>query len=143
MRAPIIELYQDQDFDEVSLLIKNYGMEAPSSPRELSSGLGLLARDETFRGEGEAPIIGFVWALAANGCGTAYVDFFVVRKDLLKTMVGVWLISTLSVMLKSQGIRKIIAVAPPESGALVRMIARRGARDLGQHHVIVMETGHG
>jgi GNAT superfamily N-acetyltransferase len=137
MRVPELGIYQPKDFDDVVALLEAEDLAAPSEPDELN-GLALVARDEEAEGD-ERPVVAFVWALAAAGNPTAYVDYFVVRKDLRGTAIGHWLLGGLVLMLKQLGVRHIKTVVPPRFTAYLRMLRRRGADDRGAHHFLVVD----
>lgn len=152
MRVPSIEhgsdpttgFFKPELFEEVRDLILGEGLTAPDSSEDLN-GIALLARDEKWEGEGPPPVVAFVWALAAGGNPTSYVDYFVVKKELRGTMIGVFLLGTLVMVLRGIGIKKIKTVVPPGYQAHLRMLRKRGADDQGVHHFVILdlEDRHG
>lgn len=140
MRIPHVSIYSPADFDEVSALIRANGFEMPLDGEELARGLGIVARDER---DPEGPVVGFIWALAAEGNPVAYADYFVVRRDMVGTRVAPWIVGVLARMLSERGVRRIFAFVPNERYRTVSMLVKRGARDLGQHHVLEVNVGKG
>ncbi len=139
MRVPDVSLYRDDDYEEVCALVASEEYVPPSYRAELLNGLALVARDE--RDRYEHGVVGFIWALAAQGNPVAYLDYFVVSKELRGTNAGLWLIGTLSVMLRQMGVKKLVGSVPTGHRAYLRMIRGRGGRDLGLHHVVEMDLG--
>lgn len=138
MRIPVISIYRPEDHDEVVALIRAHGYEVPMSPEELMHGLGLVARDER---DESRPVIGFIWALVAKGNPVSYVDYFVIRQDVVGSNVGAWVVGTMTMMLREHGVRKIVGFVPMDHHRTLKMFVNRGARDLGIHHVIELPIG--
>jgi len=135
---PTTGQFDGELFQEVREFIEAEGLTPPDEPDDLN-GIALIARDEKWDGEGPGPVVAFVWALAAGGNTTAYVDYFAVKKELRGTMIGVFLLGSLAMVLKGIGVTKIKAVVPPGSQAYLRMLRRRGARDHGPHHFVILD----
>lgn len=143
MRVPEIEhgadpttgRFREELFGEVRELIVREGLTPPDSPDDLN-GIALLARDEK---DEERPVVAFVWALAAGGNPTCFVDYFVVKKELRGTMIGVFLLGALAMVLRGIGVTKIKSTVPPENRSYLRMLRRRGASDLGPHHFVILD----
>lgn len=139
MRVPDIALYGDGDYDETVSLIESEGYVPPGYRAELSRGLALVARNERDRIQHD--LIGFIWALAADGNPVAYLDYFVVRADMRGTNVGPWLLGTMAVMLRQFGVKKMVGSVPQDHYAYRRMLRKKGARDLGLHHIVELDLG--
>ena len=131
MKVPDIRLYLPGDFPEVVELLEKAGFRPPSDPAELW-GLALVARDD----KEPYNMIGFVWALVAEGSPVAYIDYFAVHPDHRKSMAGAFLWGTMMRFLQRVGIRKVIAVTPQENRTLLRAMMKRGAEHMGLFHVL-------
>ena len=140
MKTPDMRGYLPKDFEEVKSLIEEGGLNAPGRPEELN-GVGIIAKDEAYQGEGDPPIIGFIWALTAPGVPVAYVNHFVVVEKFKKSNVGVWLGKVLLMFLGRVGVSKVIFNCPTWNRSFHSAMMARGAKDLGIHHVLVAELG--
>lgn len=132
MKIPDIRLFLPEDFPEVVQLLETVGFVPPGSVDELW-GLALVAHND----KEPRDMIGFVWALVAEGSPVAYIDYFAVHPDHKKSSVGAFLWGTMMRFLQRLNIRKVIAVTPQENRTLLRAMLRRGANHMGLFHVLV------
>jgi ribosomal protein S18 acetylase RimI-like enzyme len=142
-RLPYIMPYRPESYGAVRELLLGCNVRPPDSSEEIERGIGLMA-GEWSESDPVGPTIAFVWALAAHGQPTAYIDYFGVAKGYRGTKAGYILLRALAAILQEKvGVKKLIASISPENRATLRMLRRHGALDMGAQHYVLMGLEEG